>query len=116
MSANKMHVDEVDIDVALVGRLLTAQFPQWAALSIEPVHSAGTDNALYRLGSDLVVRLPRIEAATGQLDKEHQWLPRLAPHLPLAIPAPAPCGTSVSQPVLGGAAIPAPRRIARAAT
>jgi len=88
MSVNKMHVDEVDIDVALVGRLLTAQFPQWAALPIKPVPSAGTDNALYRLGSDLVVRLPRIEAATGQVDKEHQWLPRLAPHLPLAIPAP----------------------------
>ena len=93
-----MHVDEVDIDVALVGRLLTAQFPQWGALRIKPVPSAGTDNALYRLGSDLVVRLPRIEAATGQVDKEHQWLPRLAPHLPLAIPAPlakgAPGGTT----------------------
>ena len=42
MSASKMHVDEVDIDVALVRRLLAAQFPQWADLSIAPVHSAGT--------------------------------------------------------------------------
>jgi aminoglycoside phosphotransferase (APT) family kinase protein len=83
-----MHVDEVDIDVSLVGRLLAAQFPQWADLPIEPVHSAGTDNAIYRLGSDLAVRLPRIEEATGQVDKEHRWLPRLAPHLPLAIPVP----------------------------
>jgi aminoglycoside phosphotransferase (APT) family kinase protein len=93
MSAHKMHVDEVDIDVALVGRLLRAQFPQWTALPLEPVHSSGTDNALYRLGSDLVVRLPRIEAATGQVDKEHQWLPRLAPHLPLAIPVPLAKGS-----------------------
>ena len=88
MSAGKMHIDELDVDVALVGRLLAAQFPQWAALPLTPVHSAGTDNALYRLGSDLVVRLPRIEQATGQVEKEHQWLPRLAPHLPLAIPVP----------------------------
>jgi aminoglycoside phosphotransferase (APT) family kinase protein len=93
MSASKMHVDEVDVDVALVGRLLAAQFPQWADLAIAPVHSAGTDNAIYRLGSDMAVRLPRIERATGQVDKEHQWLPRLAPHLPLAIPVPRALGT-----------------------
>jgi aminoglycoside phosphotransferase (APT) family kinase protein len=93
MSADKMHVDEVDVDISLVGRLLAAQFPQWADLPIVPVHSAGTDNALYRLGSDMVVRLPRIEGATGQVDKEHQWLPRLAAHLPLAIPVPLAKGT-----------------------
>ena len=88
MSAGKMHLDEVDTDASLVGRLLATQFPQWADLPIEPVHSAGTDNALYRLGDDLAVRLPRIHSATGQVDKEHQWLPRLAPFLPLAIPVP----------------------------
>ncbi len=88
MPAGKMHIDEVDTDVSLVVRLLTAQFPQWADLPIEPVHSAGTDNALYRLGDDMTVRLPRIHSATGQVDKEHQWLPRLAPFLPLAIPIP----------------------------
>jgi aminoglycoside phosphotransferase (APT) family kinase protein len=88
-----MHVDEVDVDVFLVGRLLAAQFPQWADRSIEPVHSAGTDNAIYRVGSDLAVRLPRIEGATGQVDKEQQWLPRLAPLLPLAIPVPRALGT-----------------------
>jgi len=88
MSTGKMHVDEVDVDDSLVRRLLAAQLPEWAGLPIEPVHSAGTDNALYRLGDDMVVRLPRIEAATGQVDKEQQWLPRLAPHLPLAIPVP----------------------------
>jgi len=58
-----------------------------------PVHSAGTDNAIYRVGADMAVRLPRIENATGQVDKEQQWLPRLAPHLPLAIPVPLAKGT-----------------------
>jgi aminoglycoside phosphotransferase (APT) family kinase protein len=88
MSLRKMHVDEVDTSVSLVARLLTMQFPQWSDLPIDPVDSAGTDNALYRLGNDMVVRLPRIHWAVGQVEKEHQWLPRLAPYLPLAIPVP----------------------------
>ncbi|MHB1355233.1 MAG: aminoglycoside phosphotransferase family protein [Anaerolineae bacterium] len=88
MSGQKMHIDEVDTDAALVGRLLATQFPQWAALSIEPVASAGTDNALYRLGDKMVVRLPRVHSASAQVDKEQHWLPRLAPYLPLAIPIP----------------------------
>ncbi len=89
-----MHTDEVDISVSLVRRLIAAQFPQWADLSIEPIHSAGTDNAIFRLGVDMSVRLPRIQNATQQVDKEHQWLPRLAPYLPLAIPVPLAKGTS----------------------
>ena len=88
MAAEKMHADEVDTDVSLVGRLLAAQFPHWADLPIEPVDSAGTDNAIYRVGDDMAVRLPRIRSATGQPGKEHEWLPRLAPHLPLAVPVP----------------------------
>jgi aminoglycoside phosphotransferase (APT) family kinase protein len=88
LPTGKMHADEVETHVALVGRLLTAQFPQWAQLPIEPVPSAGTDNALYRLGTRMAVRLPRIHWATEQVEKEHLWLPRLAPHLPLAIPVP----------------------------
>ena len=92
MAAKKMHVDEVETDVTLVRRLLAAQFPQWADLPIEPVPSAGTDNALYRLGDDMAVRLPRIHWATGQVEKEQRWLPKLAPHLPLAIPVPLAMG------------------------
>ena len=94
MSAGKMHADEAQTNTGLVRRRLVAQFPRWAEPPLAPVHSAGTDNALYRLGDDMVVRLPRIEAATGQVDKEHQWLPRLAPHLPLAIPIPLAKGTA----------------------
>lgn len=88
MPTGKMHVDEFASDTSLVRRLLAAQFPQWAELSITCVHSAGTDNTLYRLGDDKVVRLPRIQAAAGQVDKEYRWLPRLAPFLPLPIPVP----------------------------
>jgi aminoglycoside phosphotransferase (APT) family kinase protein len=88
MAKSKMHADEVDTDVALVRRLIAAQFPRWADLPIRPVESFGTDNALYRLGADMVVRLPRHEATVATLKKERVWLPRLAPHLPLAVPLP----------------------------
>jgi aminoglycoside phosphotransferase (APT) family kinase protein len=88
-----LHPDEVATDVALVGRLLVAQLPQWAGLAIEPVPFRGTDNALYRLGSDMVVRLPRRRQRTAALAKERLWLPRLAPHLPLAVPLPLANGT-----------------------
>jgi aminoglycoside phosphotransferase (APT) family kinase protein len=92
MSQTKMHADEVNIDASLVKQLLHAQFPQWADLPLAAVPSAGTDNALYRLGDDLVVRLPRVDWALAQIEKERQWLPRLAPHLPLAIPVPLAMG------------------------
>lgn len=88
MPAGKMHADEVDTDAALVRRLLAAQLPRWADLPVAPVPSAGTDNALYRLGDEMVVRLPRIESAAGQVEKEWHWLPALVPHLPLPIPVP----------------------------
>ncbi|MFI5746931.1 aminoglycoside phosphotransferase family protein [Streptomyces sp. NPDC051644] len=88
MRAGKMHADEPDIDVSLVHRLIAEQSPQWAGLTVEQVDSAGTSNAMYRLGEEMVVRLPRTAGAAGDVEKEHQWLPRLAPLLPAAIPVP----------------------------
>ena len=72
---------------------LAAQFPHWADLPIEPVRSAETDNAIYRLGDDMAVRLPVIQRVTKKIDKERRWLPSLAPLLPLAIPLPLAKGT-----------------------
>jgi len=86
MAAPKMHADEIETDVALVRRLLAGQFPDWADLAIDPVVSYGTDHDIYRLGDELAARLPRIGWATGQAAKEAEWLPRLAPQLPLAVP------------------------------
>lgn len=87
-----MHADEVIPDVALVRRLLAGQFPAWAEMAIESVASAGTDNALFRLGDDLCVRMPRVASAAGQVEKEQRWLPVLAPQLPLQIPEPLAAG------------------------
>ena len=59
-----------------------------ADLTVRRVRHSGTDNAIFRLGDELVARLPRIHWAVGQSDKEFEWLPRLAPYLPLAVPTP----------------------------
>ncbi|MED7825707.1 aminoglycoside phosphotransferase family protein [Streptomyces chiangmaiensis] len=88
MPTAKMHADELDVDSDLVRRLIAEQFPQWASLPVAEVPSAGTDNAMYRLGDDMVVRLPRRPDGARQVAREQRWLPLLAPHLPLAVPVP----------------------------
>lgn len=80
------------IDESLVRELLAEQFPHWAELPIVPVDASGLDNATYRLGDTLSVRLPRYPRWTGQVEREHRWLPRLAPHLPLAVSTPVAKG------------------------
>lgn len=84
--APRMHADQVNTDVDLVRRLVAGQFPQWSGLPVTPVPSSGTDHDVYRLGEELSVRLPIIGWAAGQAQHEARWLPRLAPHLPLAVP------------------------------
>ncbi|WP_406492784.1 aminoglycoside phosphotransferase family protein [Streptomyces sp. NBC_01604] len=91
-STTKMHPDELDIDATLVEALLCDQFPRWAGLPVTRVESAGTDNAMYRLGDEMVVRLPRLPGGAHQVGIEQRWLPRLAPRLPLAVPAPLAMG------------------------
>lgn len=86
----KMHENEFHIDESLVQRLLAKQFPHWANLPLKSVPSAGTDNALYRLGNEMVVRLPRIgwavDNANGcqSLPPSCQFLSQL--HLAKAFP------------------------------
>jgi aminoglycoside phosphotransferase (APT) family kinase protein len=95
MPARRMHADEVETDETLVRRLLAAQFPQWAMLPIHALPAGGTDNAIYRLGDELSVRLPRRRGAgTGWLNKEFEWLTRLAPSLPFSIPTPLARGVA----------------------
>lgn len=87
-----MHEGEYEVTSALVHRLLAAQFPQWSDLGLQPVASAGTDNALFRLGKDMVVRMPIVDWAVADVEKEQEWLPRLAPFLPVPIPTPISMG------------------------
>lgn len=83
-----MHKDEIEIDVGLVAHLVEAQFPQWARLPLSRTGAHGTDHAIFRLGDDLAVRLPRHPGAAEQVEKEGRWSPWLAPRLPAPIPAP----------------------------
>jgi aminoglycoside phosphotransferase (APT) family kinase protein len=87
-----MHDDEVEVDEVLVHRLLESQFPHLVDLPLKVVEPWGTDNAIWRVGADLVVRLPRIHWAAGQPALEAEWLPRLASHLPIALPEPVSVG------------------------
>jgi len=82
----------VEIDADLVARLIGSQFPQWSSLPIIPAEPNGWDNRTFRLGSDLLVRLPSAQSYAAQVPKEHRWLPFLAPQLPLQIPVPVAMG------------------------
>jgi aminoglycoside phosphotransferase (APT) family kinase protein len=95
--APSMHHDQIDSDVDVVHHLLEVQQPQWADLPITAVASSGTDNALYRLGRDMAVRMPLRPSAADPIDKERQWLPLLAPHLPLAVPVPLAKGEPTTE-------------------
>ena len=75
-----------------MARLLAEQFPQWAGAPVQVVASSGTDNVTFRVGSDLAVRLPRTARNQGQVEKDLTWMPRLTPHLPLAVPEPLALG------------------------
>ncbi|MFJ5263151.1 aminoglycoside phosphotransferase family protein [Streptomyces sp. NPDC088387] len=88
MGATRMHNDEVDIDTALVERLVAAQFPRWAGLPVTRLVSSGTENAMFRLGPELVVRLPRHPRAVDAIDHELTWLDRLGPALDTPVPRP----------------------------
>lgn len=81
-----MHPGMHPIDDDLVRRLIAGQFPQWAGLPVERWPSGGTVNAMYRLGDDMVVRLPLVRGGAEAVSMEQGWLPRLAPYLPTRIP------------------------------
>ena len=81
-----------NFNVALVRKLVAAQFPAWTDLTVQPVELDGHDNRTFRLGSEMCVRLPSRQAYAAQVEKEQKWLPRLEPLLPLTIPVPLAMG------------------------
>ncbi len=87
MGRERLHADEREIDVALMRGLLREQFPVHAKLPIRRLESTGTDNVIFRIGEELAARLPRRDRCAPTLLKEMKWVPRLAPHLPLEVPA-----------------------------
>ncbi len=92
MPTRRMHEDEFEIDDAIVAGLVATQFPQWAHLPLRRYDSAGTVNAIYRLGEGLAVRLPLQPGKAAQFERDRRWLPFLRPRLSLAIPEPLAAG------------------------
>lgn len=86
MSSGQMHTDAYPLDERLVRRLVDGRFPRWAGLPVERFPSGGTVNAMYRLGDDMVVRLPLVRGGVSDVTAERHWLPRLAPLLPATVP------------------------------
>jgi aminoglycoside phosphotransferase (APT) family kinase protein len=80
------------IDADLVRRLVATQFPEWADLPVRAIEPGGWDNRTFRLGEQLTARLPSAGRYAAAVEKEHAWLPRFAPHLPVAVPAPIAIG------------------------
>ncbi len=91
-ASGRLHPDEIEVDSALVRRLLATQFPQWASLPVERFPSTGTENAIFRLGEQLAVRMPIRPRAVAPVEKEWHWLPQIDPHLPLPTPVPLAIG------------------------
>lgn len=86
MPPPRLHEDEIHIDASLARRLLAKQLPEYGALPLQQVASGGTDNAVFRLGDDLAVRMPLHAGAVGGLLKEVRWLSVVAGHLSLEVP------------------------------
>ncbi|MEH7225720.1 aminoglycoside phosphotransferase family protein [Bacillus sp. JJ1566] len=78
----------IKIDVDLVSKLITSQFPEWSNLEIKPVMKSGNDNRTFHLGKSMSVRLPSNVAYVPQVEKEQKWLPILAKHLSIPISEP----------------------------
>jgi aminoglycoside phosphotransferase (APT) family kinase protein len=91
VAAQNMPAAEIDIDDVLVRRLLADQHPDLAALPLTLVAN-GWDNAIFRLGGDLAVRLPRRWQGADLVVNEQRWLPELASRLPIPVPVPLRVG------------------------
>lgn len=71
----------------LVGLLLHEQFPELAGHKVRPSTASGSSNWVFRVGDEFAVRLPRSESYTADLLTEARFLPRVAPHLDVPVPA-----------------------------
>ncbi len=82
---------DVTIDPSLVRALIREQHADLAHLALTDI-GEGWDNRLFRLGDELIVRIPRRAASAALVEHEQRWLPQLSPSLPLPIPVPLRIG------------------------
>lgn len=80
------------LDAELAKKLIVTQFPEYADLNITDVEQQGHDNRTYRIGNDMLIRMPTAESYALKVPKEQELLPKLAKHLSVAIPEPIKMG------------------------
>lgn len=81
-----LHDDEFDLDADIVRRLVATLRPQYTSMSLEQLTQSGSSNVLFRLGNELLVRLPRQPGGSATIEKEARWLPEVAAGLGIAVP------------------------------
>lgn len=86
MSRVTLHTDELSVDEALVGRLIADQLPDYTGMALRRLGSSGSSNSLFRLGDELLVRVPRQPGGSATILKEARWQPYLADALPARVP------------------------------
>ena len=81
-----MSTAEPFIDVTVARELVNSQFPHWSSHAVTRLEDEGWCNRTFRLGDNMLIRLPRHQAYAAQVEKEASWLPKLSHYLPLQIP------------------------------
>ena len=81
-----LHDDELLIDLSIVLALVDRALPEWSSLPLSRLHASGSSNALFRLGDELLIRLPRQPGGSATIEKEARWLPQIGPLLPVSVP------------------------------
>ncbi|TQM57364.1 aminoglycoside phosphotransferase family protein [Humibacillus xanthopallidus] len=96
MREQPMHANQIEVTAETATRLVREQFPRWADLPVCEVTSHGTVNAIFRVGTDLVARLPLeggdLEARRIELLHEMDAARRLLSVSPVAAPEPVALG------------------------
>jgi aminoglycoside phosphotransferase (APT) family kinase protein len=84
--ARILHPDEIPVDAELVRALVSRSMPEYADAPVRRLATSGSTNALFRLGEEFIVRLPRQPGGSAAISKEATWLPVLGPRLPVSVP------------------------------
>jgi len=92
-----LHDDELLIDLSLVRALVDRALPEYASLPLSRLRASGSSNALFRLGDELLIRIPRQPGGSATIEKEARWLPQIGPMLPVSVPE----VVAVGEPDLG---------------
>lgn len=85
-AAVTLHADELPVDEALVRRMIADQLPEYAGVPLRRLSASGSSNSLFRLGHELLVRVPRQPGGSSAILKEARWLPYLEDALPADVP------------------------------